>query len=63
MKLTEVVKQDTILEIPETGQKIHESILQSFHTLNFVYEMATRGDSPETIVQIIDLIRQLNQNK
>lgn len=63
MKLIEIVKQDTILEIPETRQKIHESILQSFHTLNFVYEMAKRGDSSETIVEIIDLIRQLNQNK
>jgi hypothetical protein len=63
MNLTEIIKQDTTLEIEETGQKIHESILQSFHTLNFVYDMAKRGDSSETIVQVIDLIRILNKNK
>jgi hypothetical protein len=61
MNLSEIIKQDTILEL-ENGQKAHESILQSYHVVNFVYNMAKRGDSSETIVQIIDLIRYFNQN-
>ncbi|MFZ4103780.1 MAG: hypothetical protein ACOYKI_03525 [Sediminibacterium sp.] len=62
MNLIDITKQDTILEI-ENGQKVHESILQSYHVVNFIYEMAERGDSSKTIVEIINLIKHLNQNK
>jgi hypothetical protein len=62
MNLIDITKQDTILEI-ENGQKVHESILQSYHVVNFIYEMAERGDSSKTIVEVINLIKHLNQNK
>jgi hypothetical protein len=62
MNLIDITKQDTILEI-ENGQKVHESILQSYHVVNFIYEMAERGDSSKTIVEVINLIKHLNQKK
>lgn len=47
----------------------HESIFRSYHILNKVIEMIDRGDSKETIFEVIDFLHgsprtpQVNTNK
>jgi hypothetical protein len=35
----------------------HESVLRSYHILDKVCEMVTRGDSKETILEVVALLR------
>lgn len=63
MKLTQIIKQEPLIEL-EDGVRLHESIFQAYHIVDFVYNMAKRGDSTETIVEVIDLIKDVtNTNK
>lgn len=44
-------------EMPTVINNIHESIYQSHSVLMLVIEMLARGDSNETILQVIGAIR------
>lgn len=51
----------TIAEIknmPLVKEHIHESTYRSYHILNMVLEMIERGDSKETIVEVVNFLRQ-----
>ena len=50
-------KLKDIIEQPQTFEKIHESIFRSYHALQYLIEMVERGDSKETIIEIINFIR------
>jgi hypothetical protein len=61
MDLIEILEMDSVREYENC--KVHESVFQSYHIVDFVYNMARRGDSSETIVQVINLIRILEREK
>lgn len=52
MELKQIQKQPTCLE------KIHESCYRSYHILDKVMEMINRNDSKETIIEMVEFLRQ-----
>jgi hypothetical protein len=54
MNLQEIKAMPTIHE----GAKIHESVFRSYHTLEKIKEMIYRGDSTETIKEIINFLEK-----
>lgn len=50
MKILEIKSKPTILA------KIHERCYRSYQTLELVKEMLKRGDSRETILEVIEVI-------
>jgi len=47
-----------IKDMPTTvGGNIHESVTQAAQLLNKVTEMLERGDSPETILEVIEYVK------
>ena len=55
MNIKQISEIDTCLEFD--GLKYHESLLQSYQLLEKVIEMLRRGDSSETILEIISHIK------
>jgi cytochrome c-type biogenesis protein CcmH/NrfF len=55
MTIKQIKEIDTCWDC--NGQKYHESLLQAFQLLEKVTEMLRRGDSAETILEIISHIR------
>lgn len=53
MTISEIKKFSTTLT-GETGNKIHESVLRSFQVVKKVEKMLKRGDSNDTILEIIE---------
>jgi hypothetical protein len=51
MKIEEVNQMATVLN------NLHESLFQSYHLVNLVMEMVNRGDSKETINDVVSFIR------
>jgi hypothetical protein len=43
--------------------KIHESIFRSYHILNYVLEMVNRGDSKETINDVVAFLQASEEEK
>lgn len=43
--------------MPTINCTVHESVFQSYHILSKVEEMLARGDSKETIIELISFIR------
>lgn len=43
---------------PTTIGKVHESVYRSYHILSYVLAMIARGDSKQTIFEIVELLRQ-----
>lgn len=50
-----------IQKMPTTTNKIHESCFKSTHILKHVLKMVERGDSRQTIFEVVDLLLA-NQN-
>lgn len=48
--------------MPTLMDKVHESCFQSFHILNFVLIMVERGDSKETILELVEMLRNIDCN-
>ena len=44
--------------IPTVIDKVHESCFRSYHILNHVLKMVERGDSKETIFEVVELLRE-----
>ncbi len=53
MKLQEIANHPTVLS------NNHESLYRSYHILKQVMEMVNRGDSKETIAEVVELLNQL----
>jgi len=51
------MKLQGIKELPNTINNIHESCFRSYHILSQVLEMIERGDSKETISEIVEYLR------
>ncbi len=43
--------------------KSHESVLRSFHIVSHVLKMVQRGDSKETILEVVTLLKNLPEPK
>jgi hypothetical protein len=54
MKLIEIQMMPTVID------KTHESCYQSYHILIYVLEMVKRGDSAETIFDLVEMLRDTN---
>lgn len=52
-----------IISMPMSINKNHESLYKSFHILDHVMVMAKRGDSNETIIEVVNLLRELDDSK
>lgn len=50
--------ENIITQFPTVYNKVHESIYQSYQLLELVREMLERGDSNETILMVIDYVRE-----
>ena len=50
------MKISDIKKIPVVHANIHESVYKSFQTLDLVKGMLGRGDSRESIINVIELI-------
>ncbi len=48
---------EEILQFPTVINNKHESLLRSFHILNHVLDMVNRGDSKETIFEVVQLLK------
>lgn len=57
-----MMKIEDIQSMPTNMQNIHESCFRSYQILEKVIEMLNRGDSKETILELIQLMkfRQIN---
>jgi hypothetical protein len=44
--------------VKETSTPIHESVFQSWHIVEKVIEMLGRGDSTQTVLEVIQAIRE-----
>ena len=51
MRLIEILEQPTVLD------NKHESLYRCYHVLNYISTMVVRGDSKETILEVIGLLR------
>jgi hypothetical protein len=47
---------EQIKELPNTVNNIHESVFRSYHILYKVLELIERGDSKETILEIVNYL-------
>ena len=45
-----------IAKMPTTYKNIHESIFKSYHLLDYVLQMIERGDSKETIFEMVEFM-------
>ena len=43
-------------ELPTSYENLHESMVRSYHLLEYVKTMLKRGDSKETILEIIESV-------
>lgn len=53
-----------IFEMPQvmdSAQKVHESVFRSYHILDKVMEMVIRGDSKETIIEVVNFLNQIEK--
>lgn len=51
----------TLIEIqkmPTTIEKIHESVYRSYHILEYVLNMVERGDSKDSIFEVVEFLRE-----
>lgn len=46
-----------ITEIPNTRDNVHESVFRAHHILDHVLIMVERGDSKETIFEVVEMLR------
>jgi len=53
---------EEIRELPTLSNNIHESVFRSYHILNKVLELIERGDSKETILEIVEDLRKNELN-
>lgn len=51
-----------ISKYPTVHERVHESIFRSYHILNKVKEMISRGDSQQTISEAIELMESSDSN-
>lgn len=47
-----------IQRMPTSLDKKHESLLKSYHILDYVLKMVERGDSKETILEMVSFLRE-----
>lgn len=52
-----MVRISSILEKPTIIDKNHESLYKSYHILNYVLDMVQRGDSKDTILEVVAMLR------
>jgi hypothetical protein len=54
-----------ITDKPQIIDKVHESCYRTYHILNYVMIMLSRGDSKETIKEVVDFCKHypLNANR
>jgi hypothetical protein len=52
---------NSIIERPTTYNNVHESIYRSYGILEYVLDMIDRGDSNETIFEIVEFIKKQPQ--
>lgn len=57
------MKAEEILELPQTIDNVHESCYRSFHILRKVVEMVNRGDSKETINEMVELLNNTQKKR
>lgn len=50
------IKIRDIIEFPTVIRNMHESCYKSYQVLEYVKAMLLRGDSPETVLEVIDHI-------
>lgn len=48
---------EDIMLMPTTKEMIHESVFRSYHILEYVLIMVERGDSKETIQEVVNLLK------
>lgn len=53
---------ERILSQPTVYENVHESIFRSYHILDKVMEMIERGDSKESIKEIVAYLKEPNKN-
>lgn len=53
---------EQIQKFQKTHENIHESIFQSYHILDKVLQMVDRGDSKETIFEVVELLRSRKED-
>jgi len=51
-----------IQKFQKIHENIHESIFQSYHILDKVLQMVDRGDSKETIFEVVELLRNKKED-
>lgn len=52
------MKLQDIQNMPTTHDNFHESILRSYHILEYVLGMVERGDSKETILDVVEILQE-----
>lgn len=57
MKIEEIIKMPTTY-IDKNGRDCHESLLRSYQLLDKVKEMLKRGDSQDTILEVVEYIER-----
>lgn len=53
-------KLKNIQQIPTVKDNIHESVFRSYHILRYVLKMLERGDSEETIFEVVTMLKSNN---
>jgi len=48
---------EDIMLMPTVNDKVHESIFRSYHILEYVLIMVERGDSKDTIMEVVKLLK------
>jgi len=47
---------ETIINQPKIRNNVHESVYRSYHIIEYIKEMIKRGDSKETMLEIIEFM-------
>lgn len=56
-------RMEQIQKFQKINENIHESIFQSYHILDKVLQMIDRGDSKETIFEVVEFLRNKEASK
>lgn len=58
MKLQDIKNMPTTID-SDGSVTYHESVLRSYQILDYVLGMVERGDSKETIFEVVEMLREL----
>lgn len=60
IKIKEKTKIHQLSKLNEIRNGVHESVFKSYHVLQHVETMLKRGDSTETILELIEFVYSVN---